>query len=126
MLTVLIISILAAAIIPLMRGRVESARWSEGKAIMGTIAVSIRAYAAEHGDFGSYGVDLPSITELGFFASEFTGTYFTASNFTWTTSFDHAADPPLTFTITADNTGTGIHTPTQITLDHTGKWIVTP
>jgi Tfp pilus assembly protein PilE len=126
MLTVLIIGILAAVIIPLMRGRVESARWSEGKAIMGTIAVSIRAYAAEKGDNGNYGVDLPSITDLGFSASEFTGTYFTAGNFSWITSFDHTADPPLTFTITTDNVGTGIYTPSQITLDQSGKWIVTP
>jgi Tfp pilus assembly protein PilE len=126
MLTVLIVGILAAAIIPLLRGRVESARWSEGKAIMGTIAVSIRAYAAVKGDFGNYGVDQPSITDLGFSASEFTGTYFTASNFSWTTSFNHTADPPLTFTITADNTGTGIYTPSQITLDQSGKWTMTP
>jgi len=126
MLTILIVSILAAVAIPIMRGEIDLARWSEGKGIMGTLAVAIRTYAAEKGESGNYGTDRPSIAELGFTGSEFTGTYFTTSNFSWVTSFSNTADPPLTFTITTDNVGTGIFTPSQITLDHTGKWTVTP
>jgi type II secretory pathway pseudopilin PulG len=126
MVVILIVSILAAVAVPLMRGRIDASKWSEGKAIMGTIAMAIRTYTAEHAELGDYGDDLPSRTDLGFTDSEFTGTYFTESNFSWVTSFSHSADPALTFTITADNEDTGIFTPSQITLDHTGKWEETP
>lgn len=125
MVVILIVGILAAVAIPIMRGRIDSAKWSEGKAIMGTIGTALRAYAAEKGVTGAYGADLPTMTALGFAASDFTGTYFDAANFSWTSAFDAAADPPLTFTITA-TAGAGIQTPTQITLDETGAWVETP
>ena len=35
MVVVLIVSILAAVMIPIIRGRIDSAKWTEGKAIMG-------------------------------------------------------------------------------------------
>ena len=47
MVVILIVAILAAVAIPIMRGRVDAAKWSEGKAMMGTIATAIRAYVAE-------------------------------------------------------------------------------
>ena len=125
MVVILIVGILAAVAIPIMRGRIDSAKWSEGRAIMGTIATALRAYAAEKGTTGSYGAALPTMTALGFAASDFTGTYFNAANFTWTSAFNAAGDPPLTFTITA-TAGAGIQTPTQITLDETGAWVETP
>ena len=49
MVVVLIVGILAAVAIPLMRGRIDSAKWSEGKASAGAIASAIRAYAVEKG-----------------------------------------------------------------------------
>jgi len=124
MVVILIVGILAAVAIPIMRGRIDSAKWTEGKAIMGTIGTSIRAYAAEKGVTGSYGDDSPTMTELGFTASDFTGTYFDNTNFSWTTAYDPAADPPLSFTVTA-TAGAGIQTPTEIDLDNTGKWTET-
>ena len=125
MVVILIVGILAAVAIPIMRGRIDSAKWSEGKAIMGTIGTALRAYAAEKGVTGTYGASLPTMTALGFAASDFTGTYFDAANFSWTSAFDEAGDPPLTFTITA-TAGAGIQTPTQVTLDETGAWVETP
>jgi type IV pilus assembly protein PilA len=127
MVVILIVGILAAVAIPLMRGRIDSAKWSEGKSIMGTIATAIRAYAAEKGNAGSYGADAPDMTELGFAASDFTGTYFQADDFTWTTAYDDAADPPLTFTVTSTpDANSGIQTPSTIDLDETGDWTETP
>jgi type II secretory pathway pseudopilin PulG len=126
MITILIVAIVAAVAIPMMRGRVDTARWSEGKSIMGTIAVAIRAYAAVKGEKGTYGTNLPNITDLGFTASEFNGTYFDANNFSWFVSFANSNDPPLTFTITADNVDTGIFTPSLVTLDESGNWEETP
>lgn len=126
MVVILIIGILAAVAIPLMRGRIDSAKWSEGKAIMGTVTSAIRAYAAAKGTLGTYGSDAPSMFELGFTSSDFSGTFFDTNNFSWTTAYNPAGDPPLTFTVTATNTGTGIQTPSQITLDHVGEWSETP
>ncbi|MGA1980459.1 MAG: prepilin-type N-terminal cleavage/methylation domain-containing protein [Sedimentisphaerales bacterium] len=125
MVVILIVGILAAVAIPLMRGRIDSAKWSEGKSIMGTIGTAVRAYAAEKGNTGTYGADLPSMTDMGFALSDFTGTYFNAGNFSWTTAYSDAGDPPLTFTVTA-TAGAGIQTPSQITLDNTGAWVETP
>jgi type IV pilus assembly protein PilA len=124
MVVILIVGILAAVAIPIMRGRIDAAKWSEGKAGMGSIATALRAYAAEKGDTGTYP---PSLTVLGFQASDLHGTYFTIANYSITAaSFTAAADPELTFTVQCTNAGTGITSPTQITLDNTGAWVETP
>jgi len=124
MVVVLIVGILAAVSIPLMRGRIDAAKWSEGKAIMGTIATALRAYAAEKDTNGNYGKNKPTMTEMGFADSDFDGTYFKKNNFSWTTSYDPSGDPPLTFTITA-TAPSGISTPSKVTLDQSGKWTET-
>ena len=49
MVVILIVGILAAVAIPLMRGRIDSAKWTEGKSAMGTIGTGLRAYSAEKG-----------------------------------------------------------------------------
>ena len=53
MVVILIVGILAAVAVPLMRGRIDSSKWSEGKAGMGTIASALRAYAAEKANFAA-------------------------------------------------------------------------
>ncbi|MBP7051169.1 MAG: prepilin-type N-terminal cleavage/methylation domain-containing protein [Phycisphaerae bacterium] len=72
MVVVLIVGILAAVAIPLMSGRVDSSKWSEAKAAMGTIATAVRAYAAEKGTFST----TPSLSDIGISANELDGTYF--------------------------------------------------
>jgi type IV pilus assembly protein PilA len=119
MVVVLIVGILAAVAIPIMKGRIDSAKWSEGKSMAGTIATQIRAYAAENGASGTWP---PSMADLGISADELDGTYFSSSNFSWTAAYDALAASPLTFTITISNTGTGISTPTSVTLDQDGAW----
>ncbi len=125
MVVILIVAILAAVAIPIMRGRIDAAKWSEGKAMAGTLATAIRAYAAEKSIDGSYGADTPSLATLGFAAGDLTGTYFAFTDYTWTTTFDEIADPPLTFMITV-NAPAGISTPSQVTLDEEGTWTETP
>ena len=61
MVVVLIVGILAAVAVPLMSGRIDSSKWSEGKAAMGTIASALRSYAAEKGSFAS----APALTDIG-------------------------------------------------------------
>ena len=123
MVVVLIVGILAAIAIPVMRGRVDSAKWSEGKAGAGTIATALRAYAAEQGTNGTYP---PTLADLGFIASDLHGTYFVIGNYTITlAAFTAGADPELTFTITV-TAPAGISSPSQVTLDQAGTWVETP
>jgi prepilin-type N-terminal cleavage/methylation domain-containing protein len=73
MIVVLIVGILASVAVPLMTGRVDAAKWSEGKAALGTIASALRSYAAEKGGFAS----APSLSEIGLANNDLDGTYFT-------------------------------------------------
>ena len=118
MVVILIVGILAAVAIPLMRGRIDSAKWSEGKAIMGTIATGIRAHVVEKGNLYSAS---PSLAELGIGANDLKGTYFATANFSWAIT----DDDPIAFMVTATK-GTTISSPSQITLDQDGTWVETP
>jgi len=117
MVVILIVGILAAVAIPLMRGRIDAAKWSEGKAMMGTIATALRAYGAEKGDDGTWP---PSVTQLGFVAGDLTGTYFVDGNFTWVNAtYSSLANPSLTYTIIATHATLN---PGQVELTHLGAW----
>jgi prepilin-type N-terminal cleavage/methylation domain-containing protein len=123
MVVILIVGILAAVAIPIMRGRIDSAKWSEGKAALGTIATALRAYSAEKGATGTYGSGLPLLATLGLTASDLHGTYFTIANYSVQTSaFTAGADPELTFTVKA-TAGTGITAPATVTLNQAGTWV---
>lgn len=123
MVVILIVSILAAVAIPIMRGRIDAAKWSEGRAMAGTIGTTIRAYYAEQ---GANGIDLTqaNLDVLGFAVGDLTGTYFDDGNFTFTASFDATAVPQVTFdiTITSDPDARGPSTPATYTLNHLGVW----
>jgi type II secretory pathway pseudopilin PulG len=122
---VLIVGILAAVAIPLMRGRIDEAKWTEGRTTMGTIATAIRVYAREKRETGAYGADQPSMGRLGFAASDLEGTYLDASNFSWTTAYSDSTNPPLTFTIMA-TAPAEIRSPASRTLNNLGQWTETP
>jgi len=119
MVVILLFSILAGIAIPLMRGRIGSAKWSEGKVIMCTIATALRAYSAEKDDAGTWP---PSLVELGFVAGDLTGTYFVDADFTWANAaYDSTVTPSLTFTITCTPSTTTL-VPATVTLTHLGVW----
>jgi len=62
------------------------AEWSEGKAMMGTIASTIRAYAMEKGP--SYKGPLPTtLKELDFEEGDFNGNYFEYRDFSFKNQF---------------------------------------
>ena len=89
MVVILIVSLLAAVAIPILRGRIEAAKWSEGKAIMGSIATAIQAYAAEKG----YNADPPTtFVEIGFENEDLAGTYFASGDFSFLVRDMGAAD----------------------------------
>jgi type IV pilus assembly protein PilA len=114
MVVVLIVGILAAVAVPLMSGRIDSSKWSEGKAAMGTIASALRTYAAEKGSFAAP----PSLAEIGFTNADLDGTYFSHEAYAITSAA--AAGGQVSFVITctaADSTRTGAPTsPPSMTL----------
>ncbi len=124
MVVILIVSILAAVAIPILRARIDSAKWSEGKAMMGTLATALRAFCAEYGE----GVTQPTIigtaskTCLGFQAGDLTGTYFNSADFS-ITAFSNPVGGPLTFTISATpSTANKPSNPGTMTLNSAGVW----
>ena len=122
MVVILIVAILAAVAIPIMRGRIDAAKWSEGRAMMGSIATALRAYAAgEDASPGNGALDTEAYaTKLGFATGDLDGTYFKAADFAVTAcTYDPDKTTPLTFTITATNVSLE---PDGYTLDNTGKW----
>lgn len=124
MVVILIVGILAAVAIPIMRGRVDAAKWTEGKSMAGTLATAIRAYAAEKGPSASLFGDESVLTlvELGFATGDLTGTYFSSTNYSWVSDYDPTDVPPvLTYTITV-TAPAGITTPSQVTLNQAGTW----
>jgi hypothetical protein len=99
----------------------DAAKWTEGKAMMSTIATAIRAYAAEKGPNGALPTAIvgTGATELGFMASDLTGIYFQDSDFNMAvTSLN-----PLTFTISCTSTMPNAPAnPKTVTLDQAGNW----
>jgi type IV pilus assembly protein PilA len=94
MVVVLIVGILAAVAVPLMSGRIDSSKWSEGKAAMGTIASALRSYATEKGNFAS----APSFSDIGLADNDLDGTYFTHQAYAITSA--SASSGQISFVIT--------------------------
>jgi len=119
MTVIMIVAILTAVAVPLMRGRIDASKWSEGRAMMGTIATALRAYGAEKGDVGTWP---PSLTQLGFVPGDLTGTYFVDGDFTWANAaYDSTLTPSLTYTISCTPSAVTL-VPATMTLDHLGAW----
>ena len=118
MVVILIVGILAAVAIPILRGRIDAAKWSEGKAMMGSIGTAIRAYHAEKGPLGTAPTTLGiAATGLGFAAGDLTGTYFVDADFV----FNVTVMDPLAFTITCTPSTTTLN-PAAYTLNQAGVW----
>jgi type IV pilus assembly protein PilA len=118
MVVVLIVGILAAVALPLMTGKIDSAKWSEAKAAAGTIASSVRAYAAEKGPGNFAGS--PTLTQLGITTADLNGTYFDAPAYS-ISAITQGANGGPTFTVTVNagastKTGAPTSTPTSRTL----------
>ena len=122
MVVIFIVGVLSSVTVPLMRGRIDAAKWSEGRAIMGTIATGLRTHVAEEGSAFS---TVPTLAQLGFAANDLDGTYFTGGesgvgNFSWVIN----DDDPIDFLITAIAPAQ-ISTPYRMTLDQAGNWTET-
>ncbi len=120
MVVILIVGILAAVAVPILRGRIEQAKWSEGAATAGAIRTAVRAYYAENptvaGAWAVQAVSAVSVT-LGFQAGDLTGRYFTVANFT-ITSVDAQGNAIIAVAAPAELSGSAV-------LGATG-WVYTP
>ena len=74
MVVIFIVGILSAAAIPMMRGRIDASKWSEGKAIAGSIRTAARAYIAEQGSGHTFAGT--TLQQLGFYPGDLAGKYF--------------------------------------------------
>ena len=87
MVVILIVGILAAVAVPIMRGRIDSAKWSEANAAAGSIRTAVRAYVAEKGPSFTYtGIETALSTQatyeaLGFSSTDLNGAYFDQSEY---------------------------------------------
>ena len=123
LVVMVIISILVAVVVPIMKGHIDSARWSEGRAIMGVIARALRTHIAETGNNFT---PVPTLTELGLEPGNLNGTYFSGgesgtNDFSWVIN----NNVPIEYLITA-TAPAGIHSPSQVTLNQAGIFMETP
>lgn len=113
MVVILIVGILASASIPLMRGRVDSAKWSEANATAGAIRSAVRVRYAEA---GSAPTGLLSVTAtqtaLGFSAGDLSGTYFVPGDYS-IGACDANGNAAITVTGSQANAPTGSKTLSQ-------------
>jgi prepilin-type N-terminal cleavage/methylation domain-containing protein len=116
MVVILIVGILAAASVPMMRGRIDSAKWSEANATAGTIRSAVRVYFAEHGGAPTGAMNTTNQGLLGFTAADLTGTYFVPSDYE-IVSVDANGNAEIKVTATQTNAPDG-----SKTLSTTGVW----
>lgn len=126
MVVIFIVGILAAVAIPIMRGRIDSAKWSEGKAAAGSIRTAARAYCAEKGPSGTYTAATPTLTELGFnitvgaVGGDLDGKYF--SDECYAIAFTAYDTYTVTVTAASSTTGEEPTVPAVVTLNQVGAW----
>ena len=121
MVVILIVGILAAVAVPILRGRIEQAKWSEGAASAGAIKTAIRAYYADDRTAClALAGQLVSACEttLGFTAGDLTGRYFTSANFTITSIDNNNGNAVITVAAPTGLTGSGVL--------GTNGWVYTP
>jgi len=123
MVVIFIIGILSAVSIPMMRGRMDSAKWAEGRAAAGSIRTAARAYCAEKGQ--SFNFVGTTLTELGFVITpgpsggDLDGKYFTDD--CYTIAFKGYDDYLITIDATA-SLGDAPSIPLQATMDQGAVW----
>jgi prepilin-type N-terminal cleavage/methylation domain-containing protein len=121
MVVIFIIGIIAATAIPIMRGRMDSSKWSEAKSAMGSIRTAARAFEAEKGPSYDYSGGI-TLTELGFAAdgSDLNGKYFSHQAYALTFT---AYDTYSILCTAADSTCAEVPaTPATETLTQTGTF----
>ena len=126
MVVIFIVGILAAVAIPIMRGRIDSAKWSEGKAAAGSIRTAARAFCAEKGPtwggvwanvtLGDLGFNIVSLAD----GDDLDGKYFT--NEAYAIAFTAYDTYTVTVTAVSSLRVDKPAVPAIVTLDQNGTW----
>jgi prepilin-type N-terminal cleavage/methylation domain-containing protein len=127
MVVVLIVGILAAVALPLMSGRINSAKWSEANAAAGTIRTAARAYWAERGGDATWTATMtgPVATwgpAIGISPADLNGRYFVSA------SYSINGNDPLTGDVAVEVVNTEVApggaptSPAMKTLTLNGTW----
>ncbi len=126
MVVIFIVGILAAVAIPIMRGRIDAAKWSEGRAGAGSIRTAARAFCAEHGpNWGGVWANV-TLLDLGFNlvnmadGDDLDGKYFT--NEAYAILFSGYDQYVITVTAASSLRAEKPTNPAVVTLDQDGNW----
>ena len=120
MVVIFIVGILAAVAIPIMRGRIDSAKWSEGKAGAGSIRTAARAFCAEKGSTWGGNWLTVDLAELGFQDGDLDGKYFSDAAYAF--AFSGYDDYLVTVTAADSTAADKPTTPPVVTIDEDGVW----
>jgi len=86
MIVILIVGVLAAVTVSILRGRVDTAKWSEANASAGSIRLAIRAYIAEKGENFDFTALVDTLDNCGqtldFASTALDGSYFNQQDYT--------------------------------------------
>jgi len=122
---IFIVGILTAVAMALIRGKINSSKWSEAQTGAGTIRTAVRTYIAEKGpnyDYtgieGSLGTQSIYVS-LGFKGSDLNGRYFNQGDYGVS---NVSADPPGCIVTVTSSVGDG--PPGSGTLAADGAWSV--
>ena len=108
-----------------MRGRIDAAKWSEGRAVAGSIRTACRAFQAEKGtSYPAASYAATTLVNLGFAAGDLDGKYFTTACYVLTgfTSTNYT----ITVTAASSTSADKPTTPSKVVLDQTGTFTDTP
>jgi prepilin-type N-terminal cleavage/methylation domain-containing protein len=127
MVVVLIVGILAAVALPLMSGRINSAKWSEANAAAGTIRTAARAYWAERGDATAWATAMTGAVGnwgplIGIEAVDLDGRYFLSGCYTITDADGTTGNVEVTVGTGSPGPGGAPTSPTSKILSVDGTW----
>jgi prepilin-type N-terminal cleavage/methylation domain-containing protein len=125
MIVIFIVGILSAVAIPLMRGRVDASKWSEGKSMAGSIRSSIRVLYADLGPKYDY-TTVTTLAQLGFADSDLDGKYFKHGDFTFAITNNDPLEYVITITTNNATSPEAPKSPGGMTLDQNGDFIEIP
>lgn len=110
MVVILIISVLAAASVSILRGKVDNAKWAEANTAAGMIRTAVKVHYTE-GEVAITGSlsDIAVLNALSIGAGDLTGTYFVASDYR-IDSVDSAGTATVTVTSSLPNAPPGSKT----------------
>jgi prepilin-type N-terminal cleavage/methylation domain-containing protein len=117
MIVVVIVAILALVAIPLYSSNVTAARMSEAVAGAGTIRSAARTYLGTHG--GVFGATVPTLTDIGFGATDLDGKFVAQSDYKFTPTAS-SANFKITYTPSAKMSGGKTYEIDQAGVETTG------